>query len=77
MAQQVDYDAFVKRYEELKALYFSPKSNPKYDEDGEEIPSPFMAKDQIVKIFLEQMRVHVPTHRQDKPRFLDESMNQG
>lgn len=69
--QQASYDQFLARYNNLKALYFSPRSNPQYDEDGEEIPSPFMGKSQICKIFLEEMRVQVPSHRQDPPTFLD------
>jgi hypothetical protein len=68
---QGSYEQFLRRYEDLKALYFSPKSNPQYDDDGEELPSSYMSKVQITKIFLEEMRVQVPSHRQDPPRFLD------
>lgn len=69
-ARNVDYDIFLRRYEELKRLYFSPKSDPRYDSDGEEIPSAFLQKDQIVRIFTQEMRVAVPTSVTDQPRFL-------
>jgi uncharacterized protein (DUF1800 family) len=71
MANETSYEQFLKRYESLKALYFSPKSNPQYDDDGEELPSAFMSKTQITRIFLEEMKCHVPSHRQDPPKFLD------
>jgi hypothetical protein len=71
MSNSASYEQFLNRYESLKALYFSPKSNPRYDEEGEEIPSAFMTKTQITRIFLEEMKCHVPTHRQDPPKFLD------
>ena len=71
MANETSYEQFLRRYESLKALYFSPKSNPQYDEEGEELPSAFMSKVQITRIFLEEMKCHVPSHRQDPPRFLD------
>jgi hypothetical protein len=65
-----DYELFVRRYEELKKLYFSPKSDPKFDSDGQEMPSAYLTKSQIVEILTKQMRVSVPTHRQDPIRFL-------
>lgn len=68
--KNVDYEQFLRRYEELKRLYFSPKSDPRYDSDGEELPSAFLQKDQIVRIFTQEMRVAVPTSVIDPPRFL-------
>jgi len=65
------YESFLRRYNDLKKLYFSPKSNPQFDEEGDEVPSAHMSKAQICRVFLEEMRVNVPTHRQDPPRFLD------
>lgn len=72
-AMQGSYEMFLRRYEELKALYFSPRSLPQFDDDGEEIPTPYMKRDQIIKIFMDEMKVQPPTHRQDPPRFLDGS----
>jgi hypothetical protein len=71
MADHADYSQFLARYNNLKALYFSPKSNPQYDDEGGEVPSAFMSKSQICKLFLEEMRVQVPSHRLDPPKFLD------
>lgn len=71
MSESASYEQFLKRYESLKALYFSPKSNPQFDSDGEELPSAFMSKTQITRVFLEEMKCHVPSHRQDPPKFLD------
>lgn len=65
-----DYEAFVRRYEMLKRLYFSRASDPQYDEDGQELPSAALNKQQIVDIFLKQMKVHVPRTPQDQISFL-------
>lgn len=72
--REASYEQFLKRYEELKGLFFSPKSLPQYDDDNEEIPSPYMTRTQIMRIFTEEMRVIPPQHRQDPPKFLDGSV---
>jgi hypothetical protein len=66
------YELFLKRYEQLKALYFSPLAmRQPVDEEGEPIPSCFMSQAQIANTFLTELKVQVPVHRQDPPRFLD------
>lgn len=65
-----NYEQLVKRYETLKKLYFSHLSDPRYDEDGEELPSPYPTKSQIVEMFMKQMGVHVPRSPTDPITFL-------
>lgn len=70
MSMMADGEQLVKRYETLKRLYFSHLSDPQYDEDGEEVPSAYPTKAQIVEIFMKQMGVHVPRSPTDPISFL-------
>ena len=68
---KADFRLFVKRYHDLKNQFFSPRSNPTF-EDGQEVPSAFPSKSQIAEVFLKQMQVNIPHTVGDTViRFLD------
>lgn len=66
MNKTVDYDSIVRRYEQLKQMYFKSSSS-NYDEDGEEIPS-VVSRLQIVQMF-ENMGVELPLTPSDPIKF--------
>ena len=66
MSKTMDYDSIVRRYEQLKQMYFKSSSS-NYDEDGEEIPS-VVSRLQIVQMF-ENMGVELPLTPSDPIKF--------
>lgn len=68
---KVGFSVFVDRYESLKRQYFSPRSNPQF-EDGEEVPSAFPSKSQIVAILQNELKVQPPYSPTERViRFID------
>jgi hypothetical protein len=57
-------------------MYFSNLSNKRYDEDGNEVPSIYPSKHQIVQMF-ETMGVDIPTHPDDEMRIIPKRRSDG
>lgn len=68
MSDGVTVNEFIRRFEMLKKQYFAP-SKVEYDDDGQEIPSAFMSKAQIVEIFEKSMNLELPMHPAEPPIF--------
>jgi hypothetical protein len=75
-AMQTEFGDFVRRFNNLKKIWFSPQMNPQVDPDtGEEIPSA-MDRKTLVGIF-QNMGLIPPAARKEGPRFMDPSHQAG
>lgn len=78
MAQEMktDFFAFIARFNQLKAMWFSKQATPQYDPDnGEELPSAF-DREALMTLF-KNMGLIPPGTRKEGPRFMNPDAQAG
>ena len=65
MAEKVDAQLFVVRFENLKRKWFSGELDPRFDDDGQELPS-VLSSEQVVGMFKE-MGLEIPVLPDEPP----------